>query len=81
VGYAQLVKTDAQCNELVSQGDGLAAGGTITIATISASGTSGSFALTFPGGAMMTGSFDAPVCAEPDAGASSPPDGGRTCLP
>lgn len=77
-GSATLVKSDAQCNQVIPGIDGIATSGTITISAISSATVSGSFDLVFKTGSMK-GSFGAATCALPDAGASST-DGGPSCL-
>jgi hypothetical protein len=51
-----------------------ATGGSITIATKSASGVTGSYMLTFTGGETLSGTFDAPTCW-------LVPGGSSTCAP
>ena len=77
---ASLQKNDAQCKSVVPNADHTASGGTVTITSISATGVSGSYSVTFADG-TMSGAFNAADCALPDRTQQPPPDGGSTCVP
>jgi hypothetical protein len=65
LGEAAFSATDASCNPTAasaSLGVGLAASGTITLSSVSATEITGSFDLTFSPSNHITGTFSAPVC-------------------
>lgn len=57
---AEASKLDTACGDILKRG---ASGGTITLTKIAGSDIEGSFDLTFDGGDHLTGSFQAPLCA------------------
>jgi hypothetical protein len=76
--------TTATCGEGRSA---VATSGTVTVSAVGDAGVSGSFSVTFgeneylmqPALGTLTGTFDAPLCPVPDAGATEAPDGGVVC--
>jgi hypothetical protein len=71
---ASFSSTNGTCQSSDSQ----ATAGTITIASLDASGITGSYNLTFPSG-PVSGSFTAGFCSIPDAG-SSATDAAPNCV-